>query len=102
MRLILGLGLVAVSVVGGGCGDDPSCALPALWSSAESGDGSLCQVNIFTTPEHAAYCGGTPGHWDCACGPLADHPQEFVSDDFCDLGPEDRVCQAIARCGLAL
>jgi hypothetical protein len=86
------------------CGSDggPSCDLPELWSTATSGDGSTCQVNIFTDPEYAVYCGGTTGNWDCACGPAVDNPDEFVSEDFCDLEDEARVCEAIARCGFPL
>ena len=93
---------VVVVVIGSGCGDDPSCTLPAQWSSARSGDGSTCQVNIFAPSEHSTYCGGSAGNWSCACGPLVENPLEFVSTDFCDLEAEDRVCQAIARCGFAL
>ena len=48
------------------------------------------------------YCGGSSGNWSCACGPLSENPMEFVSPDFCDLEPEERVCQAIARCGFQL
>ena len=84
------------------CGGGPSCELPAQWSSASSGDGSTCQVNIFAPSEHAAYCGGSSGNWSCACGPLSENPLEFVSTDLCDLDPEERVCQAIERCGYAL
>ena len=85
------------------CADDGgSCELPPQWSTATSGDGSTCQVNIFTTPEHAVYCGGSTGNWQCACGPAADNPPEFTSEDFCDLSDEARVCQAIARCGFPL
>jgi hypothetical protein len=90
-----------VGLVGGGCGGGGgSCDLPEQWSSARSGD--LCQVNFFTDPEYAVYCGGTAGNWDCACGPAADNPPEFNSEDFCDLEPEERACQAIARCGFPL
>ncbi|HUQ03790.1 MAG TPA: hypothetical protein VM261_14935 [Kofleriaceae bacterium] len=88
---------LAVSACGG---DGGSCDLPEQWSSARSGD--LCQVNFFTTPEHAVYCGGSTGAWNCACGPIADNPLEFTSEDFCDLEPEGRACQAIARCGFPL
>ncbi len=89
------LGLV--SGCGGGGG---SCDLPTQWSSARSGD--LCQVNFFTSPEHAVYCGGATGNWACACGPLAENPAEFTSEDFCDLDAEARACQAIERCGFPL
>lgn len=88
-------------LVGNGCGGDGgSCELPTNWSSARSGD--LCQVNFFTTPEHAVYCGGSSGNWDCACGPIAENPMPFTSEDFCDLEPEARACQAIERCGFPL
>lgn len=104
MHRILVLCVALSGLAGAGCGGDggASCDLPELWSSAKSGDGSTCQVNIFTTPEHAVYCGGTTGNWDCACGPAAAMPMEFVSEDFCDLEPEERVCQAIERCGFTL
>lgn len=96
MRLVA----IAIAVAAlAACGDDPSCGLPELWSSARSGDGSTCQVNIFGANEHAAYCGGSDGAWHCACGPLAESPLEFDSTDFCELDAEERVCQAIARCG---
>jgi hypothetical protein len=86
-----------------GCGSDgASCDLPTNWSSARSGDGSLCQVNFFTTPDYSVYCGGTTGAWDCACGPIAQNPMEFTSEDFCDLEAEARACQAIERCGFPL
>lgn len=92
---------VLLGLVGGGCGGDGgSCDLPTQWSSARSGD--LCQVNFFTDPDYAVYCGGTAGNWDCACGPIAENPTEFVSEDFCDLEPEERACQAIERCGFPL
>ena len=92
-----------VGLVGSGCdGGGASCELPELWSSASSEDGSLCQVNIFTEPEYAVYCGGTTGNWDCACGPAVDNPDQFISEDFCDLEPEERACQAIERCGFPL
>lgn len=96
------LGLVGACSSGGGGGDDDSCTLPPQWSSAVTGDGSTCQVNFFTDPEFAVYCGGETGNWDCACGPIADNPDEFVSDDFCDLSAEARACQAIERCGFPL
>lgn len=92
---MLGLGLA-------GCNGDSTCDLPDQWSTATSGDGSTCQVNIFGDTEYAVYCGGTPGNWDCACGPAADNPPEFVSVDFCDINDEERVCQAIAQCGFPL
>jgi hypothetical protein len=90
---------VLVGLVNVGC-DGGSCDLPTNWSSASSG--GLCQVNFFTEPEHAVYCGGTTGNWDCACGPIAENPVEFNSEDFCDLEPEARACQAIERCGFSL
>lgn len=81
------------------CGSDgPSCELPEQWSTATSGDGSTCQVNVFTPTERTVHCGGSSGHWDCACGPLA-NPLQFESTDFCDLSAEERVCQGYARCG---
>ncbi len=90
-------------LVGTGCGGGgASCDLPEQWSSATSGDGSLCQVNFFTDPEYAVYCGGTTGSWDCACGPAVDNPEEFTSEDFCDLEAEERACQAIERCAFPL
>ena len=73
-----------LALVGSGCGGDAgTCDLPAQWSSASSG--GLCQVNFFTEPEHAVFCGGTTGKWDCACGPVAENPARFTSEDFCDL-----------------
>ncbi len=93
--------VIAVALGGVGCGGDETCALPAQWSSARSGDGSTCQVNIFGATEHAAYCGGSAGNWRCACGPVAEQPLEFTSTDFCELDAEARVCQAIERCGFA-
>ena len=50
---------------------------------------------------HDVYCEGATGHWECACGPLADNPSTYVSPDMCDLTPEERVCQAISRCAFA-
>ena len=94
--------LAALATLATACGGGPSCDLPAQWSSARSGDGSTCQVDIFAPSAHAVYCGGTTGNWRCACGPAADNPPEFTSADFCDLDGEERVCQAIARCGFAL
>ncbi|MBL9014166.1 MAG: hypothetical protein JNL83_08315 [Myxococcales bacterium] len=92
---------VVLSLSGGGCaGDGASCDLPPMWSSARSG--GLCQVNFFTNPEYAAYCGGSAGAWDCACGPAASNPKQFTSTDFCDLEPEERACQAIEACGFPL
>jgi hypothetical protein len=109
MLRMIGLGVAILGLVGSGCdgggggGDDDSCTLPSgQWSSASSGDGSTCQVNFFTDPEYATYCGGTTGDWHCACGPIVDNPQEFESEDFCDLEPEVRACQAIERCGFPL
>jgi hypothetical protein len=67
---------------------------------ARSGD--LCQVNFFTQPEHAVYCGRSAGNWNCACGPAAENPMEFTSTDFCDLDAEARACQTIERCGFPL
>jgi len=104
MRRSLVIGLVLAGLLAGSCGSDgPSCDLPEQWSSAKSGDGSLCQVNIYTdTDEYAVYCGGATGSWDCACGAAVDNPDEFASEDFCDLSPEERVCEAIARCNFPL
>lgn len=98
---VLLLAIVAVAA-GAGCGGGPSCSLPSQWSSVRSGDGSTCQVNIFTTPEHSVFCGGSSGSWQCACGPAAESPMEFTSPDFCELDEEERVCQAIARCGFSI
>ena len=90
-----------LALVGSGCGGDGgTCDLPEQWSSASSG--GLCQVNFFTDPEHAVFCGGTTGNWDCACGPAAENPTKFTSEDFCDLDDEARACQAIDRCGFSL
>lgn len=90
--------MVALVVVGAGCGSDAgSCDLPAQFSTANSG--GLCQVNFFTTPEHAVFCGGTSGNWECACGPAAENPMMFTSADFCDLEGEERACQALEQCG---
>lgn len=100
-RVLLGCAAL-LGLVAGACGGDggAGCDLPAQWSSARSGD--LCQVNFFTEPEYAVYCGGATGSWDCACGPIAENPLEFTSEDFCDLEPEERACQAIERCGFPL
>lgn len=100
MARVIVMGLL-LGLAGGGCaGDGAACDLPTQWSSAKSG--GLCQVNFFTTPEHAVYCGGTTGNWDCACGPAVDNPKHFVSADFCDLDEEARACQAIEQCGFPL
>ncbi len=90
---------LAIALLALGCGGDAACELPAQWSTARPGDGSTCQVNLFGATEHAAYCGGTPGNWSCACGPAAENPRTFVSEDLCELDGDARVCQAIARCG---
>jgi hypothetical protein len=101
MRRVIMVCTVVVGLASTGCGGDGgSCDLPTNWSSARSG--GLCQVNFFTTPEHAVYCSGSSGAWSCACGPIADNPLEFTSEDFCDLEPEGRACEAIARCGFPL
>jgi len=92
---------VLLGLVGTACGGDgAACDLPTNWSSASSG--GLCQVNFFTVPEYAVYCGGTSGNWDCACGPAAENPMHFISEDLCDLESEARACQAIERCGFPL
>jgi hypothetical protein len=90
-----------LALVGSGCGGGGgTCDLPPQWSTASSG--GLCQVNFFTEPEHAVFCGGSSGNWDCACGPAAENPLTFTSADFCDLDDEARACQAIDRCGFSL
>jgi hypothetical protein len=89
-----------VGVIGTGCGGGASCDLPSQWSVANSG--GLCQVNFFTSPEHAVYCSGASGNWDCACGPAAENPMTFTSADFCDLEGEERACQAVEECGFQL
>jgi len=78
-------------------GDD-GCDIPCQWSTATSG--GLCQVNLWCdNDEPAAYCGEIGGgSWNCACGPAVDDPPEFVSDDFCDIDDEARVCQALEQC----
>lgn len=101
MARVLVTCVAVLGLIGGGCGGD-SCDLPTNWSSAQSSDGSLCQVNFFTTPEHSVYCGGSTGNWDCSCGPVVENPMQFTSEDFCDLSPEERACQAIERCGFML
>jgi len=89
-----------LGVIGGGCGGGGACDLPDQWSSAKSG--GLCQVNFYTSPERAVYCGGSTGNWDCACGPAVDNPPRFTSPDFCDLDDEERACQAIEACNFPL
>lgn len=100
MLRLLVPGALLGAIVGGCGGGGPSCDLPPQWSAASSG--GLCQVNLFTTPEHAVYCGGSTGNWDCACGPASENPKKFTSADFCDLEPEERACQAIDQCGFSL
>lgn len=99
-RLLLTCAALLGLLTSGCGGDGASCDLPESWSAASSG--GLCQVNFFTDPEYAVYCGGTTGNWDCACGPAADNPMEFTSEDFCDLEGPARACQAIERCGFPL
>jgi hypothetical protein len=94
VRVVLVVALVGM--VGAGCGGGASCDLPEQWSVANSG--GLCQVNFFN-PEHAVYCSGASGSWDCACGPAAENPMRFTSADFCDLEGEERACQAVEQCG---
>jgi len=101
-RVLVRLAALLALGLGSGCGGDggATCDLPMQWSTASSG--GLCQVNFFTDPEHAVFCGGSTGNWDCACGPASENPAEFTSADFCDLDDEARACQAIERCGFSL
>jgi hypothetical protein len=83
------------------CGSDASsCDIVDNWSTAKSG--SLCQVNLYSTPEKAMYCGTlADGTYDCSCGPVSamPPPKKFASADMCVLQDEARVCAAIAACG---
>lgn len=88
-----------VSACGGGDEAD-SCVGGNLYSTARSG--GLCQVNVFSTPERAVYCAkNAAGRYECLCGPAAENPNRFVSDDICDLGAEARICEAVSRCGFS-
>jgi hypothetical protein len=98
--LLFAAALVLTSCDGGSDTDvdDDGCDIPCQWSTATSG--GLCQANLWCdNDEPAVYCGELgDGTFDCACGAAVDDPPEFISDDFCDLEDEARVCQAIEQC----
>ena len=99
--VVLTISVVCIAIMlaaGSACGSG-SCGLePGKWSTANSG--GLCQANYFGSPERAVYCGEqSDGTYECACGAAADNPKMFVSDDFCDLKGEERLCEAVAQCG---
>ena len=87
---------------GGDQGDDDAtdptgCDFPCQYSTANSG--GLCQANAYCDVEFSVYCGEEEdGSYSCDCGPAAESPPSFSSDDFCDLDGEARLCEALERC----
>jgi len=79
-------------------GQTEGCTVPCAWSTADSG--GLCQANLYCDDaDYAVYCGDLgDGSYDCGCGAAADDPPEFISEDFCELEDEERMCEAMARC----